>query len=78
MNENAARVDWAGLGVGCRGGSSRRAGCAWRSAGRSARRRSASAVDEVAAWCAEHDGPARAADLVEAFGADRAARPLNA
>jgi hypothetical protein len=35
-------------------------------------------VASVAAWCAEHDGPARAADLVEAFGADRAPAGLSA
>jgi MGT family glycosyltransferase len=73
MNENAARVDWARLGtrvprrlVGPRGV-------------RLAVRRALDTpeitrnVTAAQRWTAEHDGPARAADLVEAFGARRPA-----
>jgi UDP:flavonoid glycosyltransferase YjiC (YdhE family) len=75
MNENAARVDWAGLGVrlprrfvtprGVRLAVERALGS----------QRIRRNVEQVAAWCAEHDGAARAADLVERFGAGEAAHP---
>ena len=78
MNENAARVDWAGLGTrlprrfvtprGVRYAVERALGSS----------RIRENVAQVAAWCATHDGPARAADLVEAFGADRAPAGLSA
>jgi MGT family glycosyltransferase len=74
MNENAARVDWASLGTrlprrfvtprGVRYAVERALGS------ETIRTR----VREVASWCEQHDGAARAADLVEAFGADRAPR----
>jgi UDP:flavonoid glycosyltransferase YjiC (YdhE family) len=35
-------------------------------------------VAEVAAWTRTHDGAARAADLVERFGATRASLPVSA
>ena len=78
MNENAARVDWAGLGTRLprRLVTPRSVRLAvWKALqSRTIRSR----VAEVAAWSALHDGAARAADLVEVFGADRAPRPLNA
>ncbi len=67
MNENAARVDWAGVGVrlpsrlvGARG----LALAVGRALARPALRRGARGLQ---AWAAQHDGPARAAALVEAF-----------
>ena len=67
MNENAARVDWAGLGTRLprRLVTPRGVRLAVRRALSSGRVRSR--VASVAAWCAAHDGAARAADLVEAF-----------
>ena len=65
MNENAARVDWAGLGTRL----PRR--LVTPSGVRHAVRRALDAphvarnVAAVARWSAQHDGPARAADLVE-------------
>jgi UDP:flavonoid glycosyltransferase YjiC (YdhE family) len=73
MNENAARVDWASLGVRLprRLVSARGVRLAVRRALASpAVRRNVVAAQR---WAAEHDGPARAADLVEAFGARRPA-----
>jgi MGT family glycosyltransferase len=79
MNENAARIDWAGLGTRLprRFVTPRGVRYAVDKALGSARIRAR--VADVAAWCAAHDGPARAADLVEAFGAAPApARALSA
>ena len=69
MNENAARVDWAGLGTRLprRLVTPRGVRLAVRKALASARIRERAA--EVAAWCAANDAAARAADLVEGFGA---------
>ncbi|MEA2138675.1 MAG: hypothetical protein QOG56_1825, partial [Solirubrobacteraceae bacterium] len=69
MNENAARVDWAGVGVrlprrlvGARG--------LRLAVGRALARPALLArAGELAAWAAEHDGAARAAGLVEALAA---------
>ena len=69
MNENAARVDWAGVGVrlprrlvGARGLSL--------AVGRAlARPELLRRADELRAWAAAHDGAARAAELVEALAA---------
>ncbi|MDX6682196.1 MAG: hypothetical protein QOG94_2235 [Solirubrobacteraceae bacterium] len=69
MNENAARVDWAGVGVrlprrlvGARG--------LRLAVGRALARPALLArAGELAAWAAEHDGATRAAGLVEAFAA---------
>ena len=67
MNETAARVDWAGVGVRlprrlCRpvpvGLAVRRA---------LAEPRLAARARALAAWAAAHDSGARAAELVEAF-----------
>jgi UDP:flavonoid glycosyltransferase YjiC (YdhE family) len=67
MNESAARVDWAGVGVRlprrlCRPGP---VGLAVRRA--LAEPRLAARARALAAWAAAHDSGARAADLVEAF-----------
>ena len=67
MNESAARVDWAGVGVRlprrlCRPGP---VGLAVRRA--LAEPRLAARARALAAWAAAHDSGARAAELVEAF-----------
>ena len=69
MNENAARVDWAGLGTRLPRRLVNAAGV--RHAVRRAldEPRIARNVADVARWAASHDGAARAADLVERFGA---------
>ena len=67
MNENAARVDWAGVGVRLprRLGNARGLRLA---VGRALARPSLSErARELAVWASEHDGPTRAAELVEAF-----------
>jgi UDP:flavonoid glycosyltransferase YjiC (YdhE family) len=74
MNENAARVDWAGLGtrlprrlvtpLGVR--------LAVRRALESSRIRAR--VNEVAAWSASHDGAGRAAELVLALAEPQGGR----
>ena len=72
MNENAARVAWAGVGTRLprRFVTPRGIGLAVRrTLGTPAITRR---VDELAAWCAAHDGAARAADLVERFAAREA------
>ena len=69
MNENAARVDWAGVGVrlprrlvGARALSL--------AVGRALARPSLlRRADDLRAWAAAHDGAARAAELVEALAA---------
>jgi UDP:flavonoid glycosyltransferase YjiC (YdhE family) len=71
MSENAARLDWAGVGVSL----------PWRLLGpttvRLAARRAlsepafAKRTRELAAWAAANDGAERAADLVEALAASR-------
>jgi UDP:flavonoid glycosyltransferase YjiC (YdhE family) len=71
MNETSARVDWAGAGVRlprrlCRPGPVRLA--VQRAL---AEPRLRARARELAAWAAAHDGPARAAELVEAFAAGR-------
>lgn len=68
MNENAARVDWAGVGVRlprrcCAPGPLR---LAVRRA--LAEPRLAARARELADWAADHDGAARAAELVEDWG----------
>jgi UDP:flavonoid glycosyltransferase YjiC (YdhE family) len=67
MNENAARIDWAGVGVRLprRLCTPRAIRLAVERALSEPRLRSGAA--EVAAWSREHDGAARAADLVERF-----------
>ncbi|HEX4344697.1 MAG TPA: nucleotide disphospho-sugar-binding domain-containing protein [Solirubrobacteraceae bacterium] len=67
MNENAARIDWAGVGVRLprrfTGPRSLQLAVG-RALARPALR---SRARELAAWAAEHHGPARAADLVESL-----------
>jgi MGT family glycosyltransferase len=72
MSENGARVGWAGVGLAL----------PWRLLGERALRVSvrrmlgdpsfALRAGEIAAWAAAHDGAARGAELVEAFGRERA------
>ena len=70
MNENAARVDWAGVGVRRAAAAVRAAArCAWRWSARWPSRACASAPRELAAWAREHDPPARAAELIEQLAA---------
>ena len=76
MNENAARVDWAGVGVRLprRLATPGAVRLAVRAALADPRLRAR--AREVAAWAAGHDGAARAAGLVEQFAASAAsARP---
>lgn len=71
MNENAARVEWAGVGVRLPGRLAGARGLALavgRALARPELRRGARGLQ---AWAARHDGAARAADLVEAFAARR-------
>jgi UDP:flavonoid glycosyltransferase YjiC (YdhE family) len=67
MNENAARVDWAGVGVRLprRLTTARAVRLAVRAALADPRLRAR--ARELAAWSASHDGAARAAGLVERF-----------
>jgi MGT family glycosyltransferase len=67
MNENAARVDWAGVGVRLprRLATPGAVRLAVRAALADPRR--GARVRELAAWSAAHDGAARAAGLVERF-----------
>lgn len=77
MAENAARADWAGVGVRL----------PWRFLGpgtlRLAVRRALSEdalrrrARELAAWSAAHDGASRAADLVEALAAGQSSRRVR-
>jgi len=71
MNENAARVDWAGLGVRVpwRRVSAATVGLAVERALADAR--IGERVSAVARWSREHDGAVRAAELVEAFARRR-------
>jgi UDP:flavonoid glycosyltransferase YjiC (YdhE family) len=71
MNENAARVDWAGVGVRLPRrmvGPRAIALAAGRALARPGLRERAG---ELAAWAAAHDGPGRAADHVEALASRR-------
>jgi UDP:flavonoid glycosyltransferase YjiC (YdhE family) len=75
MNENAARVDWAGVGVRlprrlCAPGPLRLAvGRALAEEGLAERAR------EIAAWSERHDAAAAAADLIEGLAAGRSREP---
>ncbi len=74
MNENAARVDWAGVGVRLprRFVSGRGVRLA---VGRAlARPRLLARARELAAWAAAHDGAERGAELVEGLAAGRTSR----
>lgn len=77
MGENAARIDWAGVGVRL----------PWRLLSsatlRLAVRRAlddpslAARAREIAAWSAAHDGPTRAAELLEALALHGSASPAD-
>jgi UDP:flavonoid glycosyltransferase YjiC (YdhE family) len=70
MNENAARADWAGVGVRipARWLGARSLKLAVRRALRPAIREN---VARVAEWAARHDGAVRAAEELEAWAARR-------
>jgi UDP:flavonoid glycosyltransferase YjiC (YdhE family) len=70
MNENAARVDWAGLGVRLppRWLGARTLRLAVR---RALRPEVRARVASVAGWAAAHDGAARACEELEVWAADR-------
>jgi UDP:flavonoid glycosyltransferase YjiC (YdhE family) len=78
MNENAARVDWAGVGVRLPRRYARRepVRLAVRRALREPQLRARARV--LADWAAGHDGAARAAELVEAFAARELSGAANA
>jgi len=67
MNENAARVDWAGVGVRLPGRLLGARGLALAVGRALARPRLREGARGLRAWAARHDGAARAADLVEDF-----------
>ena len=74
MNENAARVDWAGVGVRLPRrlvGARALALAVGRALARPQLRAGARGLQ---AWAARHDGAVRAADLVEAFAAGELSR----
>lgn len=67
MNENAARVDWAGVGVRLPGRLVGARGVALAVGRALARPGLRTGARRLQAWSARHDGARRAADLVEAF-----------
>jgi len=69
MNENAARVDWAGVGVRLPGRLLGARGLALAVGRALARPELRAGARGLRAWAARHDGAARAADLVEEFAA---------
>jgi UDP:flavonoid glycosyltransferase YjiC (YdhE family) len=69
MNENAARVDWAGVGVRLPGRLVGARGLALAVGRALARPQLRAGARRLQAWAARHDGAARGADLVEAFAA---------
>jgi UDP:flavonoid glycosyltransferase YjiC (YdhE family) len=71
MNENAARVDWAGVGVRLPGRLVGPRGLRLAVGRALARPQLRHGAGELQAWAAHHDGAARGADLVEAFAAGR-------
>jgi UDP:flavonoid glycosyltransferase YjiC (YdhE family) len=68
MGENAARLDWAGLGVRLPGRLVAPAQVRLAVSRALEDSRYQDRVDEVAAWSAGHDGPTRAAELIEGLG----------
>jgi UDP:flavonoid glycosyltransferase YjiC (YdhE family) len=72
MNENAARIDWAGVGVRIPRRWPTPAAVRLAVLRTLADQRMRARVREVAAWSAANDGAARAAQLVETFAAGRA------
>ncbi len=78
MMENAARIDWAGLGVRLPRRFVTPRGVRLAVARALASKRIRTRVDATAAWVGEHDGADRAAELVEALASTQsgvAARP---
>jgi len=69
MNENAARVDWAGVGVRLPGRLVGARGVRLAVGRALARPQLRDGARTLQAWSARHAGPARAADLVERFAA---------
>ena len=69
MNENAARVDWAGVGVRLPGRLLGARGLALAVGRALARPGLRAGARGLQAWAARHDGAVRAADLVEEFAA---------
>jgi UDP:flavonoid glycosyltransferase YjiC (YdhE family) len=74
MNENAARLDWARLGVRLPGRFVSAAGLRLAVERALADPRLRANARSVAAWAADHDGATRGAELVEAFAAERRTR----
>ena len=77
MNENAARVDWAGVGVRLPRRLVSARGLRLAVAARAGRPTLRARARELAAWAAAHDPAARAAELVEDFAARRSVRHTN-
>ena len=71
MNENAARVEWAGVGVRLPRKLCGPRGVALAVGRALARPGVRERARELQAWAASHDGAARAADLVQAFVGER-------
>ena len=69
MNENAARVEWAGVGVRLPGRLLGSRGLAFAVGRALARPELRAGARRLQAWAARHDGAARAAGLVETFAA---------
>ena len=69
MNENAARVDWAGVGVRVPRRFTTASALRLAVARALWDHRIHERVEELARWSSNHDGPARAADLVEQLAA---------
>jgi MGT family glycosyltransferase len=67
MNENAARVDWAGAGVRVPWRFVSPATLRWAARRALADRSLTARAAELAAWARDHDGASRAAELIEAF-----------
>ena len=68
MGENAARLDWAGLGVRLPGRLVAPATVRLAVTRALEQPRYRERVSSVSAWSADHDGPTRAAELIEALG----------
>jgi UDP:flavonoid glycosyltransferase YjiC (YdhE family) len=71
MNENAARVEWAGAGVRLPWRLVSATTIRWAVRRALANPSLAARAREFAAWSAAHDGPAHAADLIEEFARRR-------
>jgi UDP:flavonoid glycosyltransferase YjiC (YdhE family) len=77
MNENAARVEWAGVGVRLPRRLVGPRGLALAVGRALARPQLRTGARGLQTWAARHDGAARAADLVEAFATERARTPVQ-